>query len=130
MKKAIVWRFVLFLAAAGLWAGVMYGFVVKPVRQASQAEPCAGCPAPARTPAPEGDEGHEKLGPPMPGEWRSRFREAPQSFEQYVAGPVNWNCPHRTTFYIQPLGGAGARYGEMLERMRAHSEAFFGVTAK
>jgi archaemetzincin len=113
-----------------VWAGAMYALVVKPVRKASESEDCGGCPAPTRTPAAESDEGCEKLGPPKPGEWRSRFREEPQSFEQYVAGPVNRACAHRTTFYIQPLGGAATRYREMLERMRVHSEAYFGVPVK
>ncbi|HVE41996.1 MAG TPA: archaemetzincin [Planctomycetota bacterium] len=130
MTKLKVTRIALILAAVAVWAGVMYSFVVKPVQKASQAEACTGCPVPGRTPAPEDEQGYEKLGPPKPGEWRSRFREAPQSFEQYVAGPVNCSCPHRTTFYIQPLGGAAIRYREMLERMRVHSEAFFGVRAK
>src|SRR5262249_28260850 len=39
-------------------------------------------------------------------------------------------CPHRTTFYIQPLGDAGSRYREVMERMRVYAEAFFGVPAK
>jgi archaemetzincin len=76
------------------------------------------------------EEGHSRLGPPRPGEWRFSFPEEPQSFEQYAAGPVNRRCAHRTTFYLQPLGGAGARYRETLERMRVYAEAFFGVPAK
>jgi len=108
----------------------MYAFVVKPVQKASRSEACRGCPVPARIPEPVSDDGYEKLGPPGPGEWRSRFKEAPQSFEEYAAGPVNWSCVHRPTFYIQPLGGAAPRYREMLERMRVHSEAYFGISAK
>src|ERR1051325_11159673 len=127
MKKSKVVRIALILGAAAVWAGVIYAFVLTPVQKASLAEECRGCPAPTKMPGPEGEEGYEKLGPPRPGEWRSRFREAPQSFEQYVDGPVTRACPPRTTFYIQPLGGAAARYPEMLERMRVHSEAFFGV---
>jgi archaemetzincin len=130
MKKRNVGRIGLILAAVAVWAGILYAFVVKPVRKASQADACADCPVPRRTPGPESDEGYDRLGPPKPGQWRSRFQEAPQSFEAYVAGPVNFSCAHRTTFYILPLGGAAARYREMLERMRAHSEAYFGVPAK
>jgi archaemetzincin len=130
MRRTKGTRIAIILALLAVWAGILYSFVVRPVQKASQSEACTGCPLPGRTPAPESEEGYPKLGPPKPGEWRSRFHEAPQSFEEYIRGPVNWACPHRTTFYILPLGAAASRYREMLERMRVHSEAFFGVPAK
>ena len=123
-------RIALFLAGLVLGAGIMVSWVVRPVQKAPRAEVCTGCPPPRSTPARESDLGYEKLGPPKPGEWRYRFHEAPQSFEQYIRGPVNWACAHRTTFYILPLGAAATRYREMLERMRVYAEAFFGVPAK
>jgi archaemetzincin len=76
------------------------------------------------------EEGFTKLGPPKPGEWRYAFKEAAQSYEKYVAGPVNKKSDARTTFYIQPLGSAGKGYKDVLERMRLYAEAFFGVPAK
>jgi archaemetzincin len=115
MKKPLVGRIALILAALAVSIGVAF-VVVKPLQ-----------PAP---PSERDDEGFEMLGPPKPGEWRSSFREAPQSFEQYVAGPLNRRSEKRTTFYIQPLGGAATRYREVLEKIRAHSEAYFGVPAK
>ena len=78
----------------------------------------------------EDEEGFQKLGPPKPGEWRDHFKEPAQSYEKYVAGPVNRKSERRTTFYLQPLGNAGTTYKEMLERMRLYAEAFFGVPSK
>jgi archaemetzincin len=130
MRKLKVTRIALILAAVAVWAGVMYSFVVKPVQKASQAEACTGCPVPGRTPAPEEEQGYEKLGAPKPGEWRSRFREAPQSFEQYIAGPVNWTVRTGRPSTSSRWARRAIRYREMLERMRVHSEAFFGVRAK
>jgi archaemetzincin len=115
MKRTKGTRIAIILAVLAVSVGV--AFVV-----ASPAQPAPQAAA--------DDEGFEKLGPAKPGEWRSSFHEAPQSFEQYVAGPLNRRSEKRTTFYIQPLGGAATRYREMLERMRAHSEAYFGVPAK
>jgi archaemetzincin len=114
MQKRNVWRIGLILALVAVSTGV--AFLLRPVPPAPRVE--------------AEDDGFEKLGPPKPGEWRSSFREAPQSFEQYVDGPVNRRSEKRTTFYIQPLGGAATRYHELLERMRVHSEAYFGVPAK
>jgi archaemetzincin len=85
---------------------------------------------PGGGPAPVAEDGFERLGPPQPGEWRARFKEPPQSFEKYVNGSVNRKSDRRTTFYIQPLGDAGTRYRETLERMRAFAEAYFGVPAR
>ena len=76
------------------------------------------------------EDGFTKLGPPKPGEWRYSFKEPAQSYEKYIAGPVNKKSDERTTFYIQPLGSAGKGYKEVLERMRLYAEAFFGVPAK
>jgi len=76
------------------------------------------------------EDGFTKLGPPKPGEWRYSFKEPAQSYEKYIAGPVNKKSDERTTFYIQPLGSAGKSYKEVLERMRLYAEAFFGVPAK
>lgn len=118
------------LVAAGAWALLVYAFIVKPVREAVHPRPACTCQLPVRVPELEGEEGHVRLGPPGPGEWRAHFHEEPQTFEQYVSGPVNWRCFHRTTFYIQPLGGAGERYREMIDRMRRHAEAFFGLPVR
>ena len=78
----------------------------------------------------EDEEGFTKLGPPKRGEWRDVFKEAPQSYEKYIAGGVNRKSEKRKTFYIQPLGTAGKNYKEVLERMGLYAEPFFGVTAK
>lgn len=95
-------------------------------------EPAETCCAPPERPAPAAapDTGHEKLGPPKPGEWRDRFHEDPQSFGDYVKGHPNRGCAHRTTFYLRPLGAAAERYGATLERMREYAEIFFGVPAR
>ncbi|MBI3857887.1 MAG: hypothetical protein HY293_19590 [Planctomycetes bacterium] len=117
------------LVGAGIGAGVLTFMGLRP-RLPLRVKPCRACPLPSGTAEREDDEGHAKLGPAEPGDWRFRFHEAPQSFEEYRSGPLNWKCSHRTTFYLQPLGGAGAEYRETLERMRLYAEAFFGVPAK
>jgi archaemetzincin len=70
-----------------------------------------------------------RLRPPRPDEWRALFRERPQSFEDYVATCANRRTPGRSAFHLQPLGRAACR-GELLERMRAHAEDFFGLPAR
>jgi len=117
------------LAGASIGAALLYAGGYR-FRMPVRADPCSGCPTPSGTPDREGDEGHAKLGPPRPGEWRYSFREAPQGFEDYRNHLVNWKCAHRTTFYIQPLGEASTRYRETLERMRTYVEAYFGVPAR
>lgn len=129
MKKTLVRGALCLLAGAGIGAAILYACGVRP-RFRLPATPCTGCPAPAGSPEREGDEAHAWLGPPQPGEWRHRFPEAPQSFDQYRTGAVNRKCAHRAVFYLQPLGDAGTRYRETLERMRVYAEAFFGVPAK
>lgn len=91
---------------------------------------CPSCPRPAKFPDAAPADGFEKLGPPKPGEWRDRFKEEPQSFEQYVRGCANRKCAHRKIFYIQPVGDALAKYRETIERMRAYAEIFFNTPAQ
>jgi len=127
--KSLVRGALFLLLGAGIGAAILFGCGYR-FRLPARAKACDGCPAPSATAELESDAGHTKLGPPLPGEWRHSFREAPQSFEDYRSGPLNRKCSHRTTFYLQPLGGAGTRYRETLERMRRYAEAFFGVPAK
>jgi len=123
-------RILLFLASVATSVTILYFGVVRQVQAGVRAQPCTQCPLPATLPEPVGAEGHATLGPAKPGEWRHGFHEAPQSFDDYVGGPVNRKCAHRTTFYLQPLGDAGPRYRKALERMRTYAEAFFGVPAR
>jgi archaemetzincin len=129
LKKKLVRALAFVLFGAALGAGILL-LLGRPIRLPVRAKPCRECVAPAGTPERESDDGHEKLGPPKPGEWRSRFHERPQDLDDYRWDLVNWKCDHRITFYIQPLGEAGTRHREMLERMRIYAEAFFGVPAK
>lgn len=112
------------------WGLILYLGILRPLWDRAQDQGCSLCSAPARFPAREDEAGFERLGPPKPGEWRYTFHEAEQSFERYIGGSVNRKCEHRSTFYLQPLGNASARYRETLERMRVHAEAYFGVPAK
>ncbi|RPH43571.1 MAG: hypothetical protein EHM91_08660 [Planctomycetota bacterium] len=127
--KSLVRGALFLLLGAGIGAAILYACGGR-LRPPAQAKVCSGCPAPSAVPERENDAGHATLGPAQPGEWRYRFKEAPQSFEDYRTGPLNLKCVHRTTFYLQPLGDAGTKYRETLERMRVYAEAFFGVPAK
>jgi archaemetzincin len=87
--------------------------------------------SPARAPAPAAAEpGFERLGAPRPGEWLYTFREDGQTFDDYAADCANRRTPARGVFYLQPLGDAGSRYRETLERMREYAEAFFDLPAR
>ena len=123
-------RRALWFGVGVLWAAVLYFIVVRPVWSRSAVAECRECAAPKAYPEREGEEGFQKLGPPKPGEWRTAFKEPEQSFEKYVGGLVNRRCDHRTTFYLQPLGDASERYKAVLEKLRVHAEAYFGVPAK
>jgi archaemetzincin len=100
---------------------------------------CASCPAPA-FPEPVPPRGHERLGPPQPGEWRAlNPEETAQSFEAYAASGPNRRCAHRRTIYLLPFEtkadrrslapGAHERFLRTLPLMREHAERFFGVPA-
>jgi archaemetzincin len=119
-----------FLSGLSLSAAVLFFGVVRPLRAGQVVPECPTCARSEKMPAQEAEEGFHKLPPAKPGEWRWTFPEQEQSFERYIGGTVNRKCEHRTTFYLQPLGGAGTRYRETLERMRVYAEAFFGVPAK
>src|SRR6185295_5663883 len=127
MSRKRVW---IIAFSAGVWAAVLFFGILRPLWQRSLAAGCERCPASASLPGREDEAGFTRLGPLKPGDWRWTFREPDQSFEQYIAGPVNRKCDHRKVFYLQPLGDAGDRYKEVLERMRVHSQAYFGVPAK
>jgi len=129
LKKRMFRAVAFLLFGAALGAGLLLLLGV-PIRPPVHARPCRECVSPSGTPERESDDGHEKLGPAKPGDWRFRFQETPQDFDDYRRFLVNWKCDHRTTFYIQPLGEAGTKYREMLERMRVYAEAFFGLPAK
>jgi len=118
------------LAGFPLWAALLVFGVVLPLRSRLQPQECPDCPRTTAFPGSEIEDGFQKLGPPNPGEWRWTFPEEEQSFERYLAGPVNRKCGHRSTIYLRPLGDAGTRYRETLERMRRYAEAYFGVPAK
>jgi archaemetzincin len=119
-----------FLAGLSASASLLFFGVIRPLRAGTVVPECPTCARSERMPPQEVEEGFHKLHPPKPGEWRWTFPEQEQSFERYIGGTVNRKCEHRTTFYLQPLGGAGTRYRETLERMRTYAEAFFGVPAK
>ena len=78
---------------------------------------------------PPPEAGFDRQDPPRPGDWRDRFREDGQTFDQYVEGGPNRRSGERARFYIQPLGDARERYGETLDLMREYAEAYFGVPA-
>ncbi len=131
VKMRVLRGAVFLLIGVAIGGGILAAFGRRPLRIIPpRSNPCTACPHPSGTPELEGEEGHAKLGPPKPGDWRYHYHEAPQGFEDYCADLINWKCAHRTTFYLQPLGGASARYGDTLERMRTYAEAFFGVPAK
>ena len=129
LKKRILRAAALLLLGASIGAALL-ALLGRPIRLPIRAKPCSECASPSGTAEREAEEGHEKLGPSRPGEWRHHFHESGQTFESYRSHLVNWKCGHRTTFYIQPIGQASTRYRETLERMRTYAEAFFGVPAK
>lgn len=130
LKKRLL-RGALFLLLGGLiGAALLLGCGVRLRTAMLPADPCSACPSPSGAPEREDEVDHLRLGDPRPGEWRYRFKEEPQSFEEYRRELVNWKCVHRTAFYLQPLGDAGTKYRETLERMRLYAEAYFGVPAR
>ena len=70
----------------------------------------------------------ERLEPPKRGEWRAIFDERPQSFDDYVAACANRRSGARSVIHLQPLGEAAG--SDLLESMRAHAAAFFGLPAR
>ncbi|HEX7900381.1 MAG TPA: archaemetzincin [Planctomycetota bacterium] len=122
--------------AVGLSA-LALGLLTRFVAAKPYLRPCRLCVDLPALPPPEPEEGHEKLGPPKPGDWRFSYPEEPQTLEQYAASDVNRRCPHRTTLYIQVLDSrpgrlalkpvCAAAYPKVVERMKEYLEAFFGM---
>jgi hypothetical protein len=104
-KKKLIRAATLLLFGAGLGAGLLMLLGV-PLRLPVSARPCRECTSPTATPERESDTGHERPDAPRPGDWRYRFHEPGQDFDDYRSTLVNWKCAHRTTFYIQPIGEA------------------------
>jgi archaemetzincin len=127
------WKGRLALLGVGLGSGLVAGALAffLAASPSSESFRCRHCPPPARpAPPPVPEEGHSRLGPPKPGEWRAHFHEPEQTFETYAAEAVNLRCAHRTTFYLQPLDAVVFREKETLSKMRDYAERFFGVPAK
>jgi archaemetzincin len=76
------------------------------------------------------EKGFERLGPPRRGDWRSLFREKPQSVDDYIARCANRRTPGRAAFLLQPLGAVAARFAETLARMAEYAGAYFGLEAR
>jgi archaemetzincin len=76
------------------------------------------------------EKGFQRLGPPRRGEWRSLFREPPQSFDDYVARCANRRSSGRAAFLLQPLGAVAARFPGTLARMADYAASFFGLEAR
>lgn len=89
-----------------------------------------GRPAPPPSAFQEPQEDFEPFGEPKPGDWQHRFREEPQSFDDYVGSDPNRPTAKRRVFRIQPLGDLPARILETIAAMRDYAEIFFGVAAK
>jgi archaemetzincin len=75
-------------------------------------------------------EGFWPLPAPRKGEWRSRYPEPPQPFEEYRSSGPNRPSSERAFFYLQPLGNSRVRYSSILECAREYADAFFGVPAR
>ncbi len=52
----------------------------------------------------ENDGSFTPLGEAKPGEWRARFSERAQSFDQWATGPRKHPDEERKTLYLQPIG--------------------------
>ncbi|QDG49559.1 hypothetical protein FIV42_02035 [Persicimonas caeni] len=72
----------------------------------------------------ENDGSFTLLGDAKPGEWRARFAEHKQSFEDWVEGPRQHPSEGRKTIYLQPIGSFEDS-GLDLGKLAAFAEMYF-----
>lgn len=69
----------------------------------------------------------EALGAPEPGDWRERFTEPPQSFDEYLTTDPTVARDDRRTLYIQPLGSFTPASRRIVDRTSEFLGIYFGL---
>src|SRR5258707_9515030 len=58
---------------------------------------------------------HERMGVPQPGDWREKYTEIGQTFDQYLVGHHQPMSEGRSTLSVQPLGDFTPRQLHLLD---------------
>ncbi len=73
---------------------------------------------------------HERPGSPQPGEWRHRYHESGQTFEQYVENNPTRPTKERRTLVIQPIGPFDPAREKILKQTIDYMARYFNVPTR
>jgi archaemetzincin len=73
---------------------------------------------------------HSKLGPPKPGEWLDRHKEAGQTFDEYLRSQRQPVRDRFQTMYVQPLGEFTEAEKKLLPQTADFLAIFYGMPVK
>ena len=73
---------------------------------------------------------HERPGPAQPGEWRHRYRESGQTFEEYVENNPTRPTAQRPTLVIQPIGPFDPARERILTQTIDYMGRFFNLPTR
>ena len=74
---------------------------------------------------PDDEKGFARMGPPKPLDWRSFYKEMPQTLERYKIATRVRPTAERRVIVLQPLGEMDAEQRNILEAMREYAGIFF-----
>lgn len=73
---------------------------------------------------------HQRMGPPLPGDWLTLHRETGQTFRQYLACDPALPRGARRTLYLQPLGTFGQPQRRVVDLTAECLGLFFNLPVK
>jgi archaemetzincin len=73
---------------------------------------------------------HKPMGEPLPGDWLATYREAGQTFVEYLRSQPTLPGGTRRVLYIQPLGEFTETQRQVINLTAAYMERFFNLPVK
>jgi archaemetzincin len=73
---------------------------------------------------------HSHMGVPQPGDWREKYTEMGQTFDQYLVGHHRPMAEGRSTLYVRPLGEFAPRQLRLLDDAADFLGRFYGLPVK
>jgi archaemetzincin len=73
---------------------------------------------------------HSRMGVPQPGDWREKYTETGQTFDQYLVGHHQPIAEGRSTLYVRPLGRFTPRQLLLLNDAADFLGRFYGLPVK
>lgn len=72
----------------------------------------------------------QPMGRPQPYDWLTTFKEAGQTFDEYISSNPTLPTAERSVLYAQPLGRFDAKQKKVIDASCEYLEAFYGLRVK